>query len=95
MVLTKHRKGTTIESAVKSISMDMLNIFNYALVWGTSTKHSPQRCGLQHVLADGDVLQVVTKTVKQQKQSKDYQKSVQDYYDAYHAKKNKVCDLRL
>jgi hypothetical protein len=33
-------------------------IFNYALVWGISTKHSPQRCGLQHVLGDQDVLQV-------------------------------------
>ena len=31
----------------------------YALVWGTSAKHYPQRCGLVHVLEDEDVVQLV------------------------------------
>jgi hypothetical protein len=30
----------------------------YAAVWGTSSKHYPQRCGAGHVLEDGDVVQV-------------------------------------
>lgn len=32
--------------------------FKYALVWGTSSKHYPQRCGLSHPLEDEDVVQV-------------------------------------
>ena len=68
----------------------MLKVFNYALVWGTSTKHSPQRVGLAHVMEDEDVLQVVTKTVTQQKRDKNYQKVVQDYYDDWHRKKKKA-----
>lgn len=35
--------------------------FKYALVWGTSTKYSPQRVGLSHIMADEDVIQVVKK----------------------------------
>lgn len=56
-------------------------------MWGTSVKHSPQHCGLGHVLHDEDVVQVVTMTVAEQKGSKDYSKKVQEYYDRYKAKK--------
>ena len=89
VVLTKGRKGITVEAAAKTISGELVKIFNYAMVWGTSAKHSPQRVGLQHKLEDEDVLQIVGKTVTQQRQSKDYQKVVQDYYDEYHRKKKK------
>ena len=89
VVLTKGRKGITVEAAAKTISGELVKIFNYAMVWGTSAKHSPQRVGLQHKLEDEDVLQIVGKTVTQQRQSKDYQKVVQDYYDEWHRKKKK------
>jgi hypothetical protein len=31
----------------------------YALVWGVSAKHYPQRCGATHDLIDEDVVQLV------------------------------------
>lgn len=52
-----------------------------AMVWGKSAKHSPQRCGVNHPLADEDVVQIVTKTNAQQRQSKNYQAMVQGFND--------------
>ena len=76
------RRGVTVDSATLHISKEIKEVFNYALVWGTSTKHDPMRCGLSHVLQDEDVLQIVPKTVSQQKKSKDYAKKVQQARDA-------------
>lgn len=41
-------------------------------------------------LGDEDVIQVVGKTVTQQKHDKNYAKKVQAHYDAYKAKKKKA-----
>lgn len=38
----------TPQVATESISKELHEIFNYALVWGRSTKYDPQRCGFQH-----------------------------------------------
>lgn len=86
VVLSQIRKGTTVKSLCANISTQMLRDFNYALVWGTSAKHSPQRCGLNHQLDDEDVVQIVTKTVKQQQQDKNYSALVQTFSEK-HAKK--------
>lgn len=94
VVLTQGRRGLTVESACKTISGEMLKIFNFAMVWGTSTKHSPQRCGLTHKLEDEDVVQVVTKTVTQQKHSKEYNKQCQEVYDNYKLKKKNKKPLK-
>lgn len=40
------------------IHRDLAAGFKYAMVWGTSVKHVPQKCGLNHVLDDEDVVQV-------------------------------------
>ena len=87
VVLSTIRKGTKIKSLCANVSSQMLRDFNFALVWGTSTKHSPQRCGVEHQLDDEDVVQIVTKTNSQQRQDKNYQSMVQGFSDKYHKKK--------
>jgi hypothetical protein len=99
VILSSIRKGTTVKALCANISSEMLRDFNYALVWGMSAKHSPQRCGLNHQLEDEDVVQVVTKTVKQQQQDKNYASLTQTFADKYHkkrldAKKQKHAKLR-
>ncbi|CAB9498793.1 Developmentally-regulated GTP-binding protein [Seminavis robusta] len=86
VVLSEIRKGTTVKSLCANVSSELLREFNYALVWGTSAKHSPQRCGLSHTLDDEDVVQIVSKTIKQQQQDKNYNVISQQFNDK-HAKK--------
>jgi ribosome-interacting GTPase 1 len=47
-----------MEAMCKQIHHHLTKEFKYALVWGVSAKHSPQRVGLTHQLADEDVVQV-------------------------------------
>ena len=91
VVLTRGRHGKNVKAAVLQVHKELLETFNFALVWGSSAKHhpKPQRVGLAHQLEDEDVLQVVTKTNQQQRQDKDYAKKVQAYYDEWHRKKKK------
>jgi small GTP-binding protein len=77
IVLSSERQGLSVETATRGISKELLDVFNFALVWGRSTKYNPQRVGLSHQLMDEDVLQIVAKTVAQQKRSKDYQERVE------------------
>lgn len=55
------RENSTILQVCDAIHREMKNQFKYALVWGSSAKHSPQKCGLQHPVNDEDVVQIVTK----------------------------------
>ena len=87
VVLTAGRHGLNIESACKQIHRSLAEDFNYAHVWGTSTKHQPQRVGLHHVLQDEDVVQVVKKTNVQLRRGKDYNKRVQAHYDKVREKR--------
>jgi hypothetical protein len=86
VILSEIRKGTTVKSLCANVSTQLLRDFNYAFVWGTSAKHSPQRCGLSHRLDDEDVVQLVSKTIKQQQQDKSYGNIAQEFQDK-HAKK--------
>lgn len=63
VVLTQDRGGTTIDAFCRQIHNSMIKEFKYALVWGLSAKHYPQRCGLQHCMQDEDVVQIVKKKV--------------------------------
>lgn len=55
------RKGVTVEHVCHTIHRTLVSQFKYALIWGSSTKFSPQRVGINHIMADEDVIQVVKK----------------------------------
>lgn len=55
------RSDSTILQVCDAIHREMKNQFKYALVWGSSSKHFPQKCGLLHYVNDEDVVQIVTK----------------------------------
>ncbi|RNF00854.1 putative GTP-binding protein [Trypanosoma rangeli] len=56
------KRNADVEHICKRIHKDIVSRFKYALVWGTSTKHQPQRVGIGHHLEDEDVLQIMLKT---------------------------------
>lgn len=64
VVLSEDRGGTSIRHFCEMIHKSLVPQFQYALVWGTSSKHMPQRCGLSHKLEDEDVVQIVKKKVQ-------------------------------
>lgn len=51
----------TGEDFCNKIHRSIIKEFRYALVWGTSVKHNPQKVGKDHVLHDEDVVQIVKK----------------------------------
>jgi hypothetical protein len=53
------RKGTTIGEVCEKLHRDLRKEFRYALVWGKSVKHQPQRVGLEHTVMDGDIVQII------------------------------------
>jgi hypothetical protein len=53
------RDKSTIEDVCDAIHRTLKESFKYALVWGASARHVPQRVGLSHVVADEDVVSIV------------------------------------
>ncbi|MCX8184254.1 MAG: GTPase [Sulfolobales archaeon] len=53
-------KGSTVEDAVKYIREEFLKYFKYARIWGPSAKYPGEKVGLDHVLSDGDVIEIRT-----------------------------------
>lgn len=64
IILTAGRNGCTVRSCCQQIHKDLVKEFKYAVVWGRSCKFNPQRVGLNHVLADEDVIQIYKITKK-------------------------------
>jgi len=57
VVLRRDRR--TVADFCNHIHKSILSQFKYALVWGSSVKHAPQKVGRDHVLEDEDVVQIV------------------------------------
>ena len=55
------RQGSTVEDVCDQIHRTLKEKFKYALVWGASARHVPQRVGLTHAVADEDVVSIVSK----------------------------------
>ncbi len=52
------RQGLRVRDLAKTIHSDFYKRFKYARVWGPSAKFESERVGLDHELADGDVVQL-------------------------------------
>jgi ribosome-interacting GTPase 1 len=59
------RAQSTVENICNRIHKQIAERFKFALVWGTSAKHQPQRVGIHHQLDDEDVLQIMLKTANE------------------------------
>lgn len=53
------KQKATVEEFCGRIHKSLLEQFKYALVWGSSVKHNPQKVGKEHELCDEDVVQIV------------------------------------
>lgn len=53
------RSNCSIANFCNRLHRGLLKEFKYALVWGTSAKHTPQTVGKDHILQDEDVVQIV------------------------------------
>eukprot|EP00290_Baffinella_frigidus_P035094 CAMPEP_0180331282 /NCGR_PEP_ID=MMETSP0988-20121125/41830_1 /TAXON_ID=697907 /ORGANISM="non described non described, Strain CCMP2293" /LENGTH=400 /DNA_ID=CAMNT_0022318679 /DNA_START=66 /DNA_END=1268 /DNA_ORIENTATION=- len=64
-ILTSARGGVSVKTLCAHLHKDLIKEFKYALCWGQSTKHAPQRVGKDHILMDEDIVQVFKKTAKE------------------------------
>lgn len=55
------RNNSTIEDVCDQVHRTLKESFKYAMVWGASARHVPQRVGLGHVVADEDVVSIIAK----------------------------------
>jgi ribosome-interacting GTPase 1 len=53
------KKGATVQDVCNKIHRNMAKNFRYGLVWGKSAKFAGQKVGLDHKLADEDVITIV------------------------------------
>lgn len=52
------KKGSTIRDIARGVHQDFIKKFKYARVWGSSAKFRGQMHGLDHVLQDGDIVEL-------------------------------------
>ncbi len=54
-------KGSTVEDVCKKLHSDFLENFRYARIWGPTAQFPKQQIGLDHELAEGDTVRIITK----------------------------------
>lgn len=64
IVLRKNKGGFSVRAALTMIHRELVNDFKEAIVWGKSVKYCPQKVGINHILEDEDVLQILKKSGK-------------------------------
>lgn len=52
------KKGSTIKDMAVHVHKDFIKKFKYARVWGKSAKHDGAAVGMEHILADDDIVEV-------------------------------------
>ncbi len=52
------KRGATVMDVAKAIHSELIEKFAYARIWGPSAKYPGQRVGLEHVLEDGDIVEI-------------------------------------
>ncbi len=52
------RRGATVLDVAKAIHSDLYEKFAYARIWGPSAKYPGQRVGANHVVEDGDIVEI-------------------------------------
>lgn len=55
------RQASTVEGFCNKIHKALAKDMKYGMVWGTSVRHNPQKCGKDHQLNDEDVVQIIKK----------------------------------
>ncbi|KAI4279170.1 MAG: hypothetical protein L6R38_005097 [Xanthoria sp. 2 TBL-2021] len=55
------RNHSSIEDVCDQVHRTLKETFKYAMVWGASARHVPQRVGLSHTVADEDVVSIIAK----------------------------------
>lgn len=53
------RGSSTVGDVCRKLHRELFENFRYAMVWGKSVKHQPQRVGRNHRLKDGDIILIV------------------------------------
>ncbi len=55
------KKGSSVEDICNKLHSDFIENFRYARIWGPTAKFPKQRVGLDHELAEGDTVRIITK----------------------------------
>ncbi len=54
-------KGSLVKDLASKVHKDFVSQFKYARIWGSSVKHEGLTVGLDHTLAEGDIIEIHTK----------------------------------